>query len=79
MSLLPDTKDMITIDYRQISNTHRLPKHKCLSSRLVIVFTQFIEARCHVENEDVGGAAAIWLPTKAQLKLEVWRYLIITW
>ena len=32
-------------------------KLKCFSSRLVVVFVKFIEARCEVENEDVVGAA----------------------
>ena len=29
----------------------------CFSSRLDIVFAQYIEAKCQVENEDVVGAA----------------------
>ena len=32
-------------------------KLKCFSSRLVVVFVKYIEARCEVENEDVVGAA----------------------
>ena len=36
---------------------HQIPKLKCFSSRLAVVFTQFIEAMCKVENEDVAGAA----------------------
>ena len=35
----------------------QIPKLKCFSSRLAIVFVQFNEARCQVENEDVVGAA----------------------
>ena len=38
---------------------HQIFKHKCFSSRLAIVFAQYIEARCLVENEDVVGAARI--------------------
>ena len=65
---------------------HRIPKLKCFSSRLAVVFAQFIEARCYVENEDVVGAAptgdapttsewsAILLPNEVQLILDVWRY-----
>ena len=45
--------------YRQISNIRRIqiPKLKCISSRLAVVFVQYIEARCWVENADVVGAA----------------------
>ena len=34
-----------------------IPKLKCLLSRIAVVFAQFIEAKCWVENEDVVGAA----------------------
>ena len=63
----------------------QIPKLKCFSSRLVVVFAQSIEARCLVENEDVIGAppigdapatsewSTILLPTMVQLILEVWR------
>ena len=37
----------------------QIPKLKCFSSRLVVVFAQSIEARCLVENEDVIGAPPI--------------------
>ena len=58
---------------------HQIPKLKCFSSRLVVVFAQSNEARCQVENEDVVGAAPtgdapatsewsiILLPTKVRL------------
>ena len=36
---------------------HQISKLKCFSSRLVIVFAQYIEGKCYVENEDVVGAA----------------------
>ena len=61
-------------------------KLKCFSSRLDVVFAQYIEAMCNVEKEDVVGAAPIGdapttsgrsiilLPTKARLILETWRY-----
>ena len=35
----------------------QIPKFKYLSSRLAVVFEQYIEAKCAVENEDVVGAA----------------------
>ena len=35
----------------------QIPRFKCFSSRLAIVFAQYIEAKCWVENEDVVGAA----------------------
>ena len=35
---------------------HQIPKLKCLSPRLAVVFMQSVEARCKVENEDVVGA-----------------------
>ena len=58
-----------------------------VSSRLAVVFAQYFEAKCEVENEDVVGAAPtgdaptisewsiIWLPTEARLMLETWRYI----
>ena len=58
---------------------------KCFSSCLAVVFTQSIEARSLVENEDVVGAvltgeapttsecSTILLP-KVHLTLEVWWY-----
>ena len=36
---------------------HQISILKCLSSRLVIVFAKYIEAKCWVESEDVVGAA----------------------
>ena len=76
-----------TSHYRQISNIIRTkyPKLKCFSSRLAVVFVQYIEAKCEVENEDVVGAAptgdspttyewsTMLSPTKARLILEVLR------
>ena len=35
----------------------QIPKLKRFSSRLAIVFVQYVEAKCSVENEDVVGAA----------------------
>ena len=61
---------------------HQIPKLKCFSSRLAVVFAQSNEAMCYVENEDVVGAAptgdapttsewsTILLPTKVRLILE---------
>ena len=47
---------------------HQIPKLKCFSSRLVVVYAQTIDTRCLVENEDVVGAELEWstilLPTK---------------
>ena len=46
--------------YRRTSNiskSHQIPNLKCLSSRLAVAFSQSIEARCYVENEDVVAAA----------------------
>ena len=66
---------------------HQIQKLNSFSSRLAIVFAQFSEARCYVENEDVIGAAPtgnaattsewsiILLPIKVWLILEVWRYM----
>ena len=63
-----------------------MPKLKCSSSRLAVVFAQYIEAKCSVENEDVVWAvptgdapttsewSTIELPTKVRLILETWRY-----
>ena len=65
---------------------HQIPKPKCFSSRLAVVFAQSIEATCKVENEDVVGVSPVgdapttseWstilLPTKVWLILEVWQY-----
>ena len=65
-----------------------MSKLKCFSFGLAVVFTQSIEARRWVENEDVVGAAptgdapttsewsTIILPAKVGLILEIWRYLI---
>ena len=39
-----------------------MPKLKRFSSRLAVVFVQYIEAKCQVENEDVGAA-----PTTSEL------------
>ena len=36
---------------------HQISKLKRFSSRLVIVFAKYIEAKCWVENEDVIGEA----------------------
>ena len=36
---------------------HQIPKHKCFSSCLAVVYVQPIEAMYLVENEDVVGAA----------------------
>ena len=36
---------------------HQNPKLKCFSYRLAVVFAQYIEAECKVENEDVVEAA----------------------
>ena len=65
--------------------TSTILKHKSFSSRLAVVFVQFIEATCEVGNEDVVGAAppgdapttsgwwTIFLPTKVRLKFETLR------
>ena len=36
---------------------HQILKLKCFSALLAVVFAQYIEAKCWVENEDVVGAA----------------------
>ena len=68
--------------YRQTSNIRRVKSQNLNMSRLAVAFAQPIEARCHVENEDMVGAAttgAEWstrlLPTKVRLILKVWRYM----
>ena len=75
----------LCIFYRQIFNIRRNKSQN--SSRLAAVFVQFIEARCWVENEDVGGVAPIgddpttseWstiaLPTKVGVILDAWCYV----
>ena len=62
---------------------HQIPNFKLFLSRLAFGFAQSIEARYHVENEDVDGAAptgdapttsewsTILLPTRVRLILEV--------
>ena len=35
----------------------QIPKLKCFSSQLTVIFAHYIEAKCWVENEDVVGAA----------------------
>ena len=64
---------------------HQIPKLKCFLSRLAVVFVQYIEAKCYMENEDVvvavptGDApttsewSTIQLPTKVCLILQTWR------
>ena len=63
---------------------HQIPKLKCFSSHLAVVFAQSIEATCQVDNEDVVGAvlagdaattsewSTILLPTEVRLILEIW-------
>ena len=36
---------------------HQIQKLKCFSSWLQVVFAQYIEAKCEVQEEDVDGAA----------------------
>ena len=62
---------------------HQIPKIEFFSSHLAVVFAQYTEARCEVENEDVVGAApvgaapttssfsTILLPTEVCIILEV--------
>ena len=64
---------------------HQISKLKCFSPCLEVVYSQPIEARRYVKNEDVVGAAptgdapttsewsAILLATKVCLILEVWQ------
>ena len=72
--------------YHKISNMSCKKFQNLNDSHLLInLFAQSIEARCQVENEDVVGEAptgdapitsewwTILLPTKVQLKLEVWQ------
>ena len=66
---------------------HQIPKLKCFSTRLAVVFSQCIEAKCSVENEDVVGSAPtgdapatsewsrISLPTQVCLILETLQYI----
>ena len=66
---------------------HQIRKVKFSLSHYAVVFVQYIEARCHVENKDVVGAAltgdapitsewsTILLPTQVRLILEIWRLL----
>ena len=64
--------------YRKISDISQIQKLRFSSSRHAVVFVQYIEAMCQVENEDVVGASSVgaeWLtillPTKVCLILEV--------
>ena len=84
------------IAYDKSSSIRRTQSKNLYVSRLVlhaVVFAQFIEARCEVENEDIHvvGAAptgddapitpewsAIVLPIKVRLIWEVWRYICYT-
>ena len=72
------TADTVKSSYK----THQIPKVKCFSSRLAVVFVQSIETRCWVENEGVVGAvptgdapttgewSTILSPVKVRLILE---------
>ena len=69
---------------------HQIPAFKRFSYCLAAVFSESLEARCQVENEDVVGAAptgdapttsewsTILLPTWVHLILEVLRYIVVT-
>ena len=47
---------------------HQMPKLKCFSSQLEVVFGQYIEANCLVKNEDVIGAGPTGdAPTTSEL------------
>ena len=49
--------------------SYQIPKLKWFLFRLAVVFTQSVEARCKVENEDVIGAALLQL----HLLITSWR------
>ena len=69
---IPLTEDQL----RRISNIRRAKSQNLNISRLVLqlFFSQSIEARCYVENEDVVGAA----PTgDAPTTSEWWTILLI--
>ena len=77
--------------YCKISNISHTKSQNLNDSRLVLQLSlpNPIQARCRVKNEDVVGAAPTgdapttseWstslLPTKVQLILEVWQYMIV--
>ena len=68
--------------YLQTSNKrHKIPKLKCFSSRLAVVFDQSTEDRCQAENEDVVVSAtsvtSILMPTMVRLILDVWWYFVL--
>ena len=42
--------------WRHRNETHQISKLNAFTSRLAVVFAQYIEARCEVDNEDVVGA-----------------------
>ena len=52
---------------------HPVPKHKCFSPHLAVVFAPSIEARCYVENEDVVGA----VPTGAAPTTFEWSKILL--
>ena len=83
-----ETKIHRTIIYYVRRN--QIPKQKCSSSRLAVVFDQTIETRCSIVNEDAvvveptGDAptasewSTILLPTKVRLLLNGTHNLLIT-
>ena len=66
---------------------HHIPKLKYFLSRVALVLTQSVEARCYVENEDIVWTAPtgdapttsewskLLLPNKVRLILGAWRYI----
>ena len=67
--------DPITVKSHKL---HETPKLRFFLTRLAVVFAQYIEAKCSVENEDVVGATPIseWsiisLPTKVHLTVYIY-------
>ena len=58
--------------YRQTSAISRAETHNLnVSSRLAVVFVKPIEARCHVDNEHVVGAAPT-APTCSNYIWDIW-------
>ena len=56
MEILQSCTELSTCDLFTVKS-HQIPKVKCFSSRLAVVFAQSAEAMCEVKNEDVVGAA----------------------
>ena len=58
---------------KRLYKSYQISKLKSFSSRLTVVFTQSIEARCYVKYEDVVGAA----PTGDAPNISEWSKILL--